>query len=80
MGARTRIASVTRWARGLFPVRVWLHFLDRNGFLLAAGMSYQALFAVFAAAYNEPRFEQVLAAWPQESPSNLALLLYPLQN
>ncbi|HPU02474.1 MAG TPA: YihY/virulence factor BrkB family protein [Rhodoglobus sp.] len=51
MGARTRIASVTRWARRLFPVRVWLHFLDRNGFLLAAGMSYQALFAVFAAAY-----------------------------
>lgn len=32
-------------------MRVWLHFLDRNGFLLAAGMSYQALFAVFAAAY-----------------------------
>lgn len=35
----------------LFPVRVWRHFLARNGFLLAAGMSYQALFAVFAAVY-----------------------------
>lgn len=34
-----------------FPVRVWRHFLDKNGFLLAAGMSYQALFAVFAAVY-----------------------------
>lgn len=35
----------------LFPVRVWRHFLDKNGFLLAAGMAYQALFAVFAALY-----------------------------
>jgi len=35
----------------LFPVRVWRYFLDKNGFLLAAGMSYQALFAVFAAVY-----------------------------
>lgn len=35
----------------LFPVRVWRHFLDKNGFLLAAGMSYQALFAVFAGVY-----------------------------
>jgi len=51
VGARDRITAISRWALGLFPVRVWLHFLDRNGFLLAAGMSYQALFAVFAAAY-----------------------------
>ncbi|HLM17764.1 MAG TPA: YhjD/YihY/BrkB family envelope integrity protein, partial [Acidimicrobiia bacterium] len=35
----------------LFPVRVWRHFLSRNGFLLTAGMSYQSLFAVFAAVY-----------------------------
>ena len=35
----------------LFPVRVWRHFLVRNGFLLSAGMSYQALFAIFAAVY-----------------------------
>ncbi len=34
-----------------FPVRVWRHFLDHSGFLLAAGVSYQALFAVFAAIY-----------------------------
>ncbi|NYF11142.1 membrane protein [Leifsonia sp. AK011] len=39
------------WVKALFPVRVWMHLLDRNGMLLAAGMSYQALFAVFAAAY-----------------------------
>ena len=29
-----------------FPVRVWRHFLIHNGFLLAAGVSYQALFAI----------------------------------
>lgn len=51
MGFEGRVSALSRWVRALFPVRVWLHFLDRNGFLLAAGMSYQALFAVFAAAY-----------------------------
>jgi len=51
VGFERTITAVSQWVRGLFPVRVWLHFLDRNGFLLAAGMSYQALFAVFAAAY-----------------------------
>jgi membrane protein len=34
-----------------FPVRVWMHFLHHNGFLLAAGVSYQALFATFAGIY-----------------------------
>ena len=33
------------------PVRVWRLFLERNGFLLSSGMSYQALFATFAALY-----------------------------
>jgi membrane protein len=35
----------------LFPVRVWRHLLARNGLLLSAGMSVQALFAIFAATY-----------------------------
>ncbi|QMU95854.1 YihY/virulence factor BrkB family protein [Microbacterium esteraromaticum] len=35
----------------MFPVRVWRHFLRRNGFLLSAGMAYQALFALFALLY-----------------------------
>jgi len=34
-----------------FPIRVWMHFLHHNGFLLAAGVSYQALFATFAGIY-----------------------------
>ena len=48
---RNRITALVRWGRSLFPVRVWMHLLDQNGLLLAAGMSYQALFAVFAAVY-----------------------------
>ncbi|MGB3376835.1 MAG: YihY/virulence factor BrkB family protein, partial [Microbacterium sp.] len=35
----------------LFPIRVWRRFLRRNGFLLSAGMAYQALFALFALLY-----------------------------
>jgi membrane protein len=44
------IARAARIAQ-LFPVRVWRHFLRHNGFLLAAGMSYQGLFAMFSALY-----------------------------
>lgn len=42
-----RAARIAQW----FPIRVWRHFLQHNGFLLAAGMSYQGLFAVFSALY-----------------------------
>ena len=33
------------------PVRVYAHFTDRHGNILAGGMSYQALFAVFGAVW-----------------------------
>lgn len=36
---------------GFFPVRVFQRFTSRNGNVLAAGASYQALFAIFAALY-----------------------------
>lgn len=32
-------------------MRVWRHFLRHNGFLLAASISYQSLFSIFAALY-----------------------------
>jgi membrane protein len=48
---RQRAKTVWEWVKALFPVRVWLHFLEQNGLLLAAGMSYQSLFAIFAAVY-----------------------------
>src|SRR5690606_7903314 len=46
-----RATALTKRTLELFPVRVWRHFLQNNGFLLAAGVSYQALFAIFAAIY-----------------------------
>ncbi|MDR6904699.1 membrane protein [Agromyces sp. 3263] len=47
----SRVSDLTHRTMALFPVRVWRHFLARNGFLLSSGMSYQALFAIFAAVY-----------------------------
>jgi membrane protein len=46
-----RVTTLTERTLALFPVRVWRRFLAQNGFILSAGMSYQALFAVFAAVY-----------------------------
>lgn len=46
-----KATKITRATLAWFPIRVWRHFLNRNGFLLAAGVSYQALFAFFAAIY-----------------------------
>lgn len=47
----SKVEDLTQRTMELFPVRVWRHFLAQNGFLLTAGMSYQSLFAVFAAIY-----------------------------
>ncbi|GAA1777505.1 YihY/virulence factor BrkB family protein [Agromyces lapidis] len=47
----SKVNTLTQKTMALFPVRVWRHFLARNGFILAAGLSYQALFAIFAAVY-----------------------------
>lgn len=46
-----RVSALTQRTMALFPVRVWRRFLAQSGFILSAGMSYQALFAVFAAVY-----------------------------
>lgn len=47
----SKVNTLTQKTMALFPVRVWRHFLARNGFILSAGLSYQALFASFAAIY-----------------------------
>ncbi|TDN87827.1 YihY/virulence factor BrkB family protein [Microbacterium sp. BK668] len=47
----SRATEITQQTLAWFPVRVWRHFLQTNGFLLGAGVSYQALFAVFAGIY-----------------------------
>ncbi|MEN2738089.1 YihY/virulence factor BrkB family protein [Microbacterium sp. X-17] len=46
-----RATRITRRTMAWFPVRVWRRFLQHDGFLLAAGVSYQSLFAIFAAIY-----------------------------
>lgn len=47
-----RATELTRRTLAWFPVRVWRHFLRNNGFLLAAAISYQSLFAIFAVLYS----------------------------
>ncbi|MCX6501941.1 MAG: YihY/virulence factor BrkB family protein [Microbacterium sp.] len=46
-----RATALTRRTLAWFPIRVWRHFLQHNGFLLAAGISYQSLFTIFAGIY-----------------------------
>ncbi|MFT4281435.1 YihY/virulence factor BrkB family protein [Microbacterium sp.] len=46
-----RATRITRKTLAWFPVRVWRHFLQHNGFLLAAAISYQSIFAIFAIIY-----------------------------
>ncbi len=46
-----RATELTRKTLAWFPVRVWRHFLQHNGFLLAAAISYQSLFSIFAVIY-----------------------------
>ncbi|NII70307.1 YhjD/YihY/BrkB family envelope integrity protein [Microbacterium ulmi] len=43
--------EITQKTLAWFPIRVWRHFLQHNGFLLAASISYQSLFAIFAVIY-----------------------------
>ena len=47
-----RATQLTRKTLAWFQVRVWRNFLRNNGFLLAAAISYQSLFAMFSAIYT----------------------------
>lgn len=46
-----RIKELVDWVSALRPVRVFLHFTSYRGFLLAAGLSFQSIFAVFAGVW-----------------------------
>ena len=46
-----RVAAITARVMKLKPVRVYLQYTAHNGPLLAAGLSFQAVFAVFAAIW-----------------------------
>ncbi|MFB2580177.1 YihY/virulence factor BrkB family protein [Herbiconiux sp. P15] len=67
-----RVTTVTHKTLALFPARVWRRFLAGNGFLLSSGMSYQALFAVFAAVYIT---FAVAGIWLIGSPETLDALI-----
>lgn len=51
MGVKERVAAIVSWVTRLKPVRVFMHYSDRRGPILSAGLSYQAIFAVFAAIW-----------------------------
>ncbi len=67
-----RATKITQRTLAWFPVRVWRHFLQHNGFLLAAGVSYQALFAIFAAIYVA---FAVVGLWLGGSPEAIQALI-----
>jgi membrane protein len=66
------VTRVTERTLALFPVRVWRRFLAGNGFVLSAGMSYQALFAVFAGVYV---VFVVAGIWLVQSPPTMDALI-----
>lgn len=45
------VNAVIAWVMKLKPVRVFTHYSERKGALLAGGLAYQAIFAVFAALW-----------------------------
>ncbi len=47
MAGKQRLDAAVVWVRALKPVRVFEWYLERRGPLLSAGLSYQAIFAVF---------------------------------
>ena len=49
--APTGIAAIVARIQALKPVRVFTHYGEHRGALLAGGLSYQAIFAVFAAVW-----------------------------
>ena len=51
MPLKERIAAVVAWVQGLKPVRVFMHYGAARGPILASGLAYQALFAVFASLW-----------------------------
>jgi membrane protein len=48
---KQKLQKLIEWVNGLRPVRVFMHYNQSRGALLAGGLSYQAIFAVFAALW-----------------------------
>jgi membrane protein len=67
-----RVAALTERVFRLKPVRVLLRFTERDGDLLSAGMSFQSVFAVFAAIFVA---FAVAGFWLRSSPEILAAVI-----
>ncbi len=50
-GLRARVGALAAWVKTLLPVQVFLRYTAKRGPLLSAGLSYQSIFAVFAALW-----------------------------
>jgi len=48
---KAKLAALIEWVQATRPARVWARFGRANGPLLAHGMSYQSIFAAFAALW-----------------------------
>ncbi|WP_146181321.1 YihY/virulence factor BrkB family protein [Salinibacterium hongtaonis] len=46
-----RVNKVIAWVTALRPVRVFMHYVENRGPILAAGLAFNAIFAVFAALW-----------------------------
>lgn len=44
---KARIAAIIEWVTALKPVRVFTHYAESRGPILASGLAFQAIFAVF---------------------------------
>jgi membrane protein len=51
MALKDRIAKLVAWVQRRKPVRVFMRYTAQRGPILASGLSYQAIFAVFAALW-----------------------------
>lgn len=51
MGGVKRIQQLAAWVLETRPVRVFLHYASVRGPILASGLAYQGLFAIFAAVW-----------------------------
>ncbi|RWZ68487.1 YihY/virulence factor BrkB family protein [Labedella populi] len=67
-----RVGRVTERVMALKPVRVLTRFSERDGVLLSAGMSFQSVFAVFAAILVS---FSVAGVWLRSNPDVLAALI-----
>ncbi|WP_243075260.1 YihY/virulence factor BrkB family protein [Microbacterium sp. SS28] len=66
------IDRVMAWALTLKPARVWFHYVERRGFMLADSITYRALFSVFAGVLLGFSFATL---WLSDNPQAMQALI-----